>query len=113
MTTDYLPPDDPADPVAAALTHLILEPETTGITTSRTELQQLAALLDAADAFAGLCWCDAMDAAGIIAYNVADGRPARQLADLAATVRAGGTGWSDPARAARLFTIAAECAGTL
>ena len=66
----YADPDDPADPHAAALELIVRLPEVVmGDSGARTVLQELAAMLDAEAAFAGMSWHDARHAATAIVVD--------------------------------------------
>jgi hypothetical protein len=63
----YTVPNDPADVETAALELIVRVPEVVmGDSGARETLQELAALLDAEDAFAGMAWFDARHAATVI-----------------------------------------------
>lgn len=110
------PPTDPADPVAAALDHLVRAPEAaTGIIAFRDVLQDLAAILDAQGVFVGLGWRDARQAAAIIAFDaVTEQHPEAVLRDRARVLLAGDDryAWGDGTTVARALTVAANVLDT-
>ncbi|EFG74172.1 hypothetical protein HMPREF0591_5925 [Mycobacterium parascrofulaceum ATCC BAA-614] len=89
MTTASSTP--PADPESAALDLLVQAAEdATGSTAFRAVLQDLAGLLHADDALAGLAWADAQLVAAAVSFDVCTAAdPVGSLRRRAAAVRAG------------------------
>lgn len=112
----YVVPDDPADPHAAALELIVRLPEAiTGDAAARGLFQYLAAMLDAENAFTGMSWHDAKNAATAIMADVLgrddDADFLRARAERAEN-RSDGMLWNDTARIARAFSIAAMVVGS-
>lgn len=100
----------PADPEGAALDLLVQAAEAaTGSTAFRAVLQDLAGLLHAEGALAGLAWADARLVAGTVSFDVCNAAdPVGSLRSRAAAVRAGrGPRCSDPAGVAQALDVAA------
>jgi len=101
----------PADPEAAALDLLVQAAETaTGSTAFRPVLQDLAGLLHAESALAGLGWPDARVVAGTVSFDACTADdPVRSLRARASAVRDGrGRHCIDPAGVAQALVIAAD-----
>lgn len=100
----------PADPEAAALELLVQAAEdATGSTAFRAVLQDLAGLLHAEGALAGLVWVDARLVAAAVSFDVCTATdPVRSLRHHAATMRAGrGPRCANPAGIAQALDVAA------
>lgn len=112
-TNHYLPPDDPADPVAAALDHLTLAP-VGGSMAYRVVLRGIAAILDVEGALTGLTWPDARKAVECIAYCCCFEEVAgRALRTCAGAVLADEKRWRDPRGVARALAVSATIGDTL
>lgn len=106
MTDTYLAPADPPDPCAAALHHLVRQPEAVTGTRYRGPLQDLASLLDAEGVFTHLSWPDARTVAATIAFDaITEDHPEVVLRDRARVLAA--DDWHDPGRVAHALTAAA------
>jgi hypothetical protein len=81
----------PADPESAALDLIVRPPEAaTGRTAFRAVLQDLAGVLHAEGALAGLAWADARLVAGAVSFDACTAAdPVASLRRRAAVVRAG------------------------
>ncbi len=115
-TSEYAVPDDPADPEAAALELSVMVPtEVLGHDSPpRDALQDLASLLHAEGALAGLSWHDARHAATAIMYDAINcDDAARSLLRRAERVRDGSDNmaWDDRAAMVRALTIGAQVLG--
>ena len=112
MTVDpYCPPDNPADPRAAALEHLVRAPGEPGVV---APLQDLATILDAEGVFTGLGWPDARAVAATVAFDaLTEEDPELVLRDRARVLLdKGGSGWVNPEAVARALDIAANVLDT-
>jgi len=110
-TPTNTPPDDPE---AAALDLLVEAAETaTGSTAFRPALQDLAGLLHAESALAGLRWFDARLVAGAVSFDACTADdPVRSLRARAGAVRASrGPCCIDAAGVARALDVAATILG--
>lgn len=108
----YAVPDNPVDPVSAAMELIVRVPaDLLGCGHLRAALQELTLMLDTAEAFTGLTWLDAKQVAAAVAYDVCSGEdPAACLSRRARNVRSGNSGtlWNHPQRAAEALDTAAE-----
>lgn len=108
MTTTIGTP--PADPESAGLELLVQAAEdATGSTAFRAVLQDLAGLLHAERALAGLVWVDAQLVAAAVSFDVCTAAdPVGSLRGRAAAVRAGrGPRCANPAGIAQALDVAA------
>jgi hypothetical protein len=110
--TAYTVPTNPADPCAAALEMIVCLPAVVQPRAAvlREVLQEIAALLDAEDAFTGMSWHDAKHAATAIIIDALEyDDVVERLQARAQRVTNGHDGifWDDPAAMARALTIAA------
>jgi hypothetical protein len=106
----------PTDPETAALDFLVRVAESaTGSTAFRAVLQDLAGVLHAEGALAGLAWADARLVAGTVAFETCTAPdPVRALRRRAVTVRAGrGPGCVDDAGVAQALDVAATVLDTM
>lgn len=116
-TPTYAAPDSPADPEAAALELIVRLPaDVLGHDDEppRDALQAFAALLDAADTFAGMSWHDAKHAAVAIVFDATNRDDAAGfLRQRAQWIRSGTDGitWDDRDAMIRAFTTAATVLG--
>lgn len=116
MTTAYTPPDNPADPEAAALDLIVRLP---GAVLGRDwppldVLQEFAQVLQIEGALAGMSWHDAKHAAvAIIAdvMNQADAAAALLRRADRALDGSDGMSWNDPAAMSRALTVGAKVLG--
>jgi hypothetical protein len=100
----------PADPESAALDLLVQAAEAaTGSTAFRAVLQDLAGLLQAEGALAGLVWVDARLVAAAVSFDVCTAAdPVGSLRRRAAAVRAGrGPRCANPVSIAQALDVAA------
>jgi hypothetical protein len=118
----YLPPDDPADPEAAALElivrmpssispRLAAEAEAAGLTEI---LQDYCSGLDVDGTFAGLSWLDAKPVAAAICFDVCNRDDAADFMRMRASTILGGSDgmvWQSREGAARALNIAATVLG--
>lgn len=122
MTTAYTPPDNPADPEAAALELIVRLPTSiserltaAAFISGLTEvLQDYCGMLQAEGAFAGLSWADAKPVAAAICFDICNRDDAAAfLRWRASKILGGGDNmpWENRDGAARAFTIAAEVMG--
>ena len=120
MNDTYTPPENPADPEAAALEMIVKIPTIYLAEPGRLlhplieVLQDLTGLLSAAGAFTGMVWPDAKQAAAAVAFDVCLREyPAVMLRERAANAASGADGmdWQDRERAARALRIAADILG--
>lgn len=114
MTTTIGTP--PADPESAGLGLLVQAAEdATGNTAFRAVLQDLAGLLHAEGALAGLVWVDARLVAGTVSFDVCTAAdPVGSLRRRAVAVRAGrGPCCVDPAGIAQALDVAATVLGVM
>lgn len=109
MTITVDPP--PTNPESAALELLVRSAETaTGSTAFRAVLQDVAGLLQAESALAGLAWEDARLVAAAVSFDACTAAdPVGLLRGRAAAVRAGRSPrCNNPAGVARALDVAAE-----
>ncbi len=113
-TTTHTPPDNPADPEAAALDLIVRMPEAVLHRDDfRSVLQEYCSLLDAEGCFAGLSWSDAKNIAAAVAFDLVCRDDAQEyIAQRARNVREGDSSmWDDQEGAARALDIAAKVLG--
>jgi hypothetical protein len=120
--SNYSPPDNPADPEAAALELIVRLPasisdvlaaevETGGIT---QVLQDYCSALDAEGAFSGLSWADAKPVAAAVCFDIMNRDDAADFMRWRAAKILGGTDnmpWENREGAARALNIAATVLG--
>lgn len=108
----YVVPNDPDDPQAAALELIVRLTEAVTHDSGPCEtLQEVTAVLDVEDAFAGMSWRDARHVAAAICFDVCNRDDAAPFLLARAEQALDGTdnmGWDDPAKMARALTIAAD-----
>jgi hypothetical protein len=114
--TTYVVPDDPADACAAALQLIVRLPEITlgerhhEWKILRQLLQEITAMLDAENAFAGMSWHDAKHAATVILVDTINEDDAADSLRRRADRVLDGTDsmtWDDSAKMVRALSIAA------